>query len=195
MVTDVPPVPEVGEIVITGAVVSVKVIPLLVRPSTTTVTGPVLALAGTGTAILALPQLVGAATTPLNKTALVPCVAPKLFPVIVMGLPGTPDVEDSPIMLGATTTVNGEPLLRIPPTVTTTLPVVAPAGTVATIEFAFQLAIDVAFVPLNVSVLVPCVEPKPIPMTATELPTAPTEGDTYAMLRGPTTRTRFVSPT
>jgi len=46
------------------------------------------------------------------------------------------------------------PLLELLPTVTTTLPVVAPAGTVATIVVFFQL-VAVAVTPLNLTVLLP----------------------------------------
>ena len=51
-------------------------------------------------------------------------------------------------------TVNDTPLLDTPLTVTTTLPVVAPVGTGATIEVALQL-VGVATVPLKVTVLLP----------------------------------------
>ena len=51
-------------------------------------------------------------------------------------------------------TVKVTPLLARPPTVTTTGPVVAPAGTGATIDVLLQL-VGVAAVPLNVTVLVP----------------------------------------
>ena len=50
--------------------------------------------------------------------------------------------------------MKSEPLLACPPTVTTTLPVVAPVGTGATIEVALQL-VGVATVPLKVTVLLP----------------------------------------
>src|SRR5262249_54146473 len=53
-------------------------------------------------------------------------------------------------------TVKLTPVLARPPTVTTTLPVVAPAGTGTTMLVADQL-VGVAVVPLNVTVLVPCV--------------------------------------
>ena len=73
------------------------------------------------------------------------------------------------------------PLLAFPPTVTTTLPVVAPAGTGATMLVALQL-VGVATVPLNVTVLVPCVAPKFVPVTVTEVPTAPELGLRLAIL-------------
>ena len=59
------------------------------------------------------------------------------------------------MIVGAgTVTVNAEPLLATPPTVTTTLPVVAPVGTVVAMLVALQVVI-VAAVPLKVTVLVP----------------------------------------
>src|SRR5215467_12390847 len=76
-------------------------------------------------------------------------------------------------MVGVAVTVKADPLLATPPTVTTTLPVVAPAGTTATIDVALQLVIEVAVVPLNFTVLVPCVAPKLEPLIVTELPTDP----------------------
>jgi hypothetical protein len=84
-------------------------------------------------------------------------------------------------MFGGGTTVKDTPLLA-EPTVTTTLPVVAPVGTVATIDVVLQLAIAVAAVPLNFTVLVPCVEPKLLPVMVTEAPTAPEVGDKLVML-------------
>jgi hypothetical protein len=51
-------------------------------------------------------------------------------------------------------TVKLTPLLATPPTVTTTFPVVAPAGTFAVILVALQL-VGVADVPLKSTVLVP----------------------------------------
>jgi len=81
----------------------------------------------------------------------------------------------------AVATVKFTLLLATPPTVTTTFPVVAPVGTAATIEVAPQLVIVVAAVPLNVTVLVPCVAPKFVPVIVTEAPTAPDVGDRLVM--------------
>lgn len=53
-------------------VTTVKVAPLLPTPLTVTTTGPVVALEGTGTAILVLFQLVGVPAVPLNVIVLVP---------------------------------------------------------------------------------------------------------------------------
>jgi hypothetical protein len=79
---------------------------------------------------------------------LVPFVAPKFVPVIVTDVATGPVVGDSVVMLGATVTVKLTPLLARPPTVTTTLPVVAPVGTAATMLVFDQLVV-VAVVPLN----------------------------------------------
>lgn len=58
---------------------------------------------------------------------------------------------------------------------TTTLPVVAPAGTGTVICVSLQLA-GVLSVPLNVTVLVPCDEPKPPPEMVTRVPATPERG-------------------
>jgi hypothetical protein len=63
-------------------------------------------------------------------------------------------------------TVNVAPLLDWPDTVTTTGPVVAPAGTVVVILVALQ-AVAVAAVPLNATVLLPCELPKFVPVIVT----------------------------
>ena len=65
------------------------------------------------------------------------------------------------------TTVNVTPLLGVLFTVTTTGPVVAAAGTVAAMLVSPQLVI-VAVVPLNLTVLDPCVAPKAVPVTVTD---------------------------
>ena len=84
-------------------------------------------------------SVVGVASVPLNRTVLVPCVAPKFAPVIVTAVPTGPDVGASVVIVGGTVTVNGTPLLARPPTVTTTLPVVAPLGTGTAMLVALQL--------------------------------------------------------
>ena len=138
--------------------------------------------AGTGATILVALQLVGAAVVPLNVIALAPCVAPKFAPAIVTEVPVTPEVGFRLVMLGAVVvTVKLTPLLARPPTVTTTLPVVAPVGRGATILVALQL-VGVAAVPLNVIVLAPCVAPKFVPVIVTAVPTNPEPGLTFVML-------------
>jgi hypothetical protein len=66
-------------------------------------------------------------------------------------------------------TINLTGLLGTPPTVTTTFPVVAPAGTV-TMMFVGLQEFTVAPVPLNVTVLVPWLLPKFVPLIAIAAP-------------------------
>jgi hypothetical protein len=120
-------------------------------------------------------QLVAAARTPPNVTVLVPCVAPKFAPVIVTDVPTTPELGLKLVVLGAAlvwATVKLSPLLAWPPTVTTTLPFTAPAGTDATMLVPLQL-VAAACTPPNVTVLVPCVAPKFAPAIVTDVPTTP----------------------
>src|SRR5215470_16448334 len=81
----------------------------------------------------------------------------------------------------AVVTVNAWPLLATPPTVTTTFPVVAPEGTGTMMLVADQL-VGVAVTPLNVTLLVPFVEPKFDPAIVTTVPTAPLVGDRLVRL-------------
>src|SRR5258708_36820165 len=78
-------------------------------------------------------------------------------------------------------TVKLTPLLAMPPTVTTTFPVVAPGGTGAPMPVALQFA-GVAAVPLNLTVLLPCVAPKFTPVIVTEAPATPDVWLRLAML-------------
>src|SRR5947199_227966 len=142
---------------------TVKLIPLLSTPLACTTKLPVVAPVGTGTTIDVALQLVGVAAVPLNLTVLVPWVAPKLVPVMVTDAPTAPEVGDRLVMLGVGSTVKLTPLLATLFTVTTTFPVLAPLGTGTTIEVVLQL-VGVAAVPLNLTVLVPWVAPKPLPV-------------------------------
>ena len=176
--TDVPAGPEVGDrLLITGVVEGiVKATPLLATPLTVTTTLPVVAFSGTGTLILEPDQLVGEPATPLKVTVLVPWLDPNLDPEMVTDVPAAPDAGDRLEMLGASMTVKLTPVLATPPTVTTTLPVLAPEGTGVWIDVALQL-VGVAVIPLNVTVLPPCVAPKFVPDIVTTVPTAPEVGD------------------
>ena len=176
IVTDVPTGPELGETLVTlgPEVVTENDTPLLACPPTVTTTLPVVAPLGTGTTIEVALQLVGVAEVPLNFTVLVPCVEPKVVPVIVTDVPTGPDVGERLVILGAT--ANATPLLARLLTVTTRLPVVAPLGTGTTIEVALQL-VGVPAVPLNATVLVPWVDPKFVPVIVTDVPTGPEVGD------------------
>jgi hypothetical protein len=181
IVTDAPTAACEGDkLEIAGAGNTVNDTPLLSTPLAKTITLPVVAPLGTVTLIDVAAQLVIDAATPLKVT--VPFVVVKFVPVMVTAAPTAPDVGDRLVMLGAATTVNVFLLLAVPPTVTTTLPVVAPVGTVKTIEVALQLVMLVAVVPLNVTVLVLCVVPKFVPVIVTDAPTAPLVGDRLVML-------------
>src|SRR5947207_95265 len=165
-----------------ASTVTVKLTPLLATPPTVTTTFPVAAPLGTGATILVALQLVGVAAVPLNVTVLVPCVAPKLAPVIVTDAPTNPDVGLRLVMLGpGVVTVKLTPLLATPPTATTTLPVVATLGTGAVMLVAVQF-VGTAAIPLNATVLVPCTAPKFAPAIVTEVPATPNVGFRLVML-------------
>ena len=97
--------------------------------------------------------------------------------------PTCPEVGDKLLMLGAgTVTANETPLLAKPfAAVTTTLPVVAPLGTKATILVLLQLA-RVVVVLFKVTVPDSWVVPKFAPAMVTDVPTGPAVGEILAML-------------
>ena len=70
----------------------------------------------------------------MKATVLVPWVAPKFAPAIVTDVPVGPKFGVRLVMLGGGVTVKVTPLLWMPPTVTITLPVVAPVGTIILIK-------------------------------------------------------------
>src|SRR5437899_1193781 len=193
IVTDVPTAPEFGfRLVMFGAdEVTVKFTPLLMSPAEppplgalVTTTFPVTAPLGTGTTMLVALQLVEVAVAPLKVSVLALCFAPKFAPPIVTDVPAAPDVGFRLVMLGGDeVTLKFIPLLATPPTVTTTLAVVAPAGAGATMLVALQL-VGVPAVPLRVSVLVPCVAPKFAPVIATDVPSTPDVGFKLVILGG-----------
>src|ERR1035437_3580701 len=166
--------------------VTVKVDPLLTAPPTVTITLPVVAPAGTGTPMPVALQPVGVAAVPLKVTVLAPWLAPKFAPAIVTDPPTTPAAGVRLVMLGGTVTVKVDPLLTAPPTVTITLPVVAPAGTGTPMPVALQ-PVGVAAVPLKVTVLAPWLAPKFAPAIVTDPPTTPAAGVRLVMLGGPVT--------
>jgi hypothetical protein len=79
-------------------------------------------------------------------------------------------------------TVKATPLLAVPLTVTTTFPVVAPLGTGTTMLVALQLDAVPADVLLNVTVLVPWLAPKFVPVIVTAVATGPEVGLKLEML-------------
>jgi hypothetical protein len=159
----------------TGTVVTLNRIELLGTPPTVTATNPAAAPAGTGTVMLVELQLVGVAATPLNVTVLVPFVPPKFMPAMVTDVPAGPAAGIRLVMPGPDVTVKMTAFVGIPPTVTTTFPVVAPVGTGTTMPAGVQLVGD-ASVPLNVTVLAPCIAPRFEPATVADVPTGPIAG-------------------
>src|SRR3954464_10733289 len=146
-------------------------------PPTVTTTLPVVAPIGTGTTMLVADQLVGTAVVPLNVTVLVPLVAPKLAPAIVITVPTGALFGVNDVIVGGTVTVKGRPALFKPLTVTRMLPLVVPLGTGTTMLVADQ-DVGVADVRLNFTVLVPLVAPKFAPVSVTTVPTGSLAGDT-----------------
>ena len=164
-----------------------KFTPLLATPPTVTTTSPVVAPEGTEVEMLVGLQFVTAAMVWLKVTVLVLCVDPKFVPVIVTGVPAVPELAERLVMVGVgeeLVTVKGTPLLATPPTVTTTFPVVAPEGTDVIRLLALQL-VTVAIVPLNLTVLVPCADPKFVPVIVTGVPTGPEAVDKLEIVGGP----------
>src|SRR5579864_3382519 len=87
----------------------------------------------------------------------------------------------SVIAADAGVTAKLTPLLATLLTVTTTGPVVAPPGTGTAMLVGLQL-VGVVAVPLNVTVLVPCVVPKFVPLIVTGVPTGPEVWDRLVMV-------------
>jgi hypothetical protein len=99
-----------------------------------------------------------------------------LVPLIVTTVPTGAEAGVRLLIAGVcVSTVNDTPLLAVPLTVTTTLPLAAPAGTGTTMLVALQL-VGVAAIPLNFTVLLPCAPPKLVPVIVTAVPTLPEVG-------------------
>jgi hypothetical protein len=90
------------------------------------------------------------------------------------------------VMIGDGTITKSSPLLGTPPTVVTTYPVVVPGGTVTPMLVALQL-VTVAATPLKLTVLVPWVDPKALPVMLTGIPGASNTGYMLVMVGGVTT--------
>src|SRR5689334_5720187 len=151
-------------------------------PPCVTITGPVVAVAGTATTICVLLQLVGLPAMPLKVT--VPATDPKFVPLIVTEAPARAALGEMLLMLGAGI-VNDVLLLASPMLVVTTrLPLVASAGTFVLMLVLLQEVI-VAVVPLNFTV--PVAAPKLLPLTVTAVPAVPVRGETELTTGGGTT--------
>jgi len=120
-------------------------------------------------------QVDGVAATPLKVTVDAPWVMPKLDPVIVMEVPALPLEGERLVITGPVLTLKTKPLLFTLDSLTTTLPVTAPTGTEVTMAVSLQSP-TVAVVPLNATVLLPCVAPNPVPEIITGVPTGPDTG-------------------
>jgi hypothetical protein len=155
--------------------------PLLATPLTFTCTFPVVAPAGTGAVIVVAVHVFGVVAVPLNVTVLVPWTVPKAVPLMVTTLPTPPEVGERVVITGGGVTVNVCVLLPVPPIVTSTGPVVAPVGTGTTMVVPFQL-VGVAAVPLKVTVLLPWVKLKFVPVIVTGAVTAPEVGERLVMV-------------
>src|SRR6476620_4625684 len=122
-------------------------------------------------------------STPLPVTEKVVAVA--------LALPARAGLPTSCAVHGAgsddgVTTVNEALLLARPPTVTTTLPVVAPAGTGTPMLVAVHVA-GAPVMPLKVMVLVPLVAPKFVPAGVTAAPSGPLAGARFVAVGAPPT--------
>jgi hypothetical protein len=165
----------VGAIEIPVNVTTVHGLPALATPpAAVTTTFPVVAPLGTVAVILELEfHTTFVARVPLNFTFPSPCDAPKLEPAIAIEAPIAPLAGVRLVILGAEVTVNDTPLLCTPPAaVTTTFPVVAVLGTVATMLPDVQVVIVVA-VPLPNFTVPPVEGPRFDPLIVTTDPTAP----------------------
>ena len=130
IVTEVPTLPESGEMLVITAPGILNGTPLLAIPLTVTTTFPLLAVAGTVKTILVALQVDTVAVTPFRVTVLWPCRDPKLTPEIVTDVLAPPDVGDTELIHGAVElTVKQMPLLACPFTKTMTGPVTIPLGT------------------------------------------------------------------
>jgi hypothetical protein len=83
-------------------VATVKDDPLLACPPTVTTTFPVIAPTGTVTTMLVALQLDAVAAVPLKATVLLPWVAPKPVPVMVIEVPTWAEVWLRLVMAGTT---------------------------------------------------------------------------------------------
>jgi len=102
-----------------------------------------------------------------------------LFQLLAFGSGDT----NAEIASGDTTVKVAELLVPAPGTETTTgiAPNATPLGTVATMLVLLQV-VAVAEMPPKVTVLVPCVAPKPVPAIVTDVPIGPDEGVRLVMV-------------
>ena len=134
-----------------GGGVTAKEIPLLSTPATDTTMEPVVEYDAILAVTLVSLQEVGLTGEPFTLTALPICDVPKFVPTIVTVVPGPPVRGEMLVITGARVTLNASALLPSPFDVTTTLPLVAPAGTTADIAELVTFETEPA-TPLKVTV-------------------------------------------
>lgn len=178
IVTVVPPVPDVGEKLLTVGVTEKLLPDNAVSALTSTDIFPVDAPLGTVTTSEVLVADDTVVVTPLNFTMLFAGVVLKFVPVIVTGVPTAPEVGEKFVIVGVrTVTVKFVADVAVcPPTVTVIVPVVAPDGTV-TVRLVALAAVTVAVVLLNFTVLFAGVALKFVPVIVTGVPTGPDDGE------------------
>jgi hypothetical protein len=187
IVTVSPVFPELGVRAVTlNPEETVKLMPLLVALPTTTTTLPVVAPLGTGTTMPVSLQPEGVATVLLNLTLLVPWVWPKAAPVMVTVAPIPPFAGEMLVIPGPALTEKATPVLGPLGVVTTTLPVVAPSGTVVAMLVEVAL-VSVAVFPLNVTVFDASVDEKLVPVMVTGNPAGPEVADKVVIVARATT--------
>lgn len=146
----------------------------------TTVIGPVEAPCGTIAVTCASELTVNWADSPLNLTAVVPA---NPLPVITTDVPGGPLVGLNEAMAGQPTvvTVKLDELVAVPSGVVTDMgPLLAPAGTVATIRVELDRT-KAAETPLNLTLLTSL---KPEPEIVTSPPVQAVEGVNESIVGG-----------
>jgi len=178
IVTAVPTGPLAGEkLAIAGALTTVKLPALVaVPPEVVTLSGPLVAPAGTVAWIAVAEVTVKVALVPLNATAVAPV---KLVPLMVTLVPTGPLVGEKFAIVGALTTVKLLALVAVPPdAVTLNGPLVAPAGTVAWMAVS-EVTAKLALTPLNATAVAPV---KLEPVIVTLVPTGPLVGEKPAIV-------------
>ena len=142
-------------VMVGGGSVTVKLEELVaVRELTVTEIAPVVAPVGTVVVILVAVEADTVAAVPLKLTLLLAGVALKFVPVMVIVVPTTPLDGLKLVIVGeGRVTVKFDALVAVKEfTMTETVPVVAPAGTVVVILVAVE-AVTTAVVPLNFTTL------------------------------------------
>jgi hypothetical protein len=172
IVTEVPTGPEVGKNeVIVGSAATVKFAALVAVPAAVvTLIGPVVAVTGTVVAMVVDVLVPMTAATPLNLTEVAPA---RFVPVIVTGVPASPEVGVNEVIVGRSAgSVNVPPVPVPAAVVTVTGPVVARSGTAVVICTDVFVRMEAA-TPLNLTKVAP---PRFVPLIVTGVPTGPEVG-------------------